>query len=116
MTSSRARSAAGTSYSGPRFHRYSRASSSLTTDADRNRRSGLTSSVNWPVCRSNTAMPAVTPGGTTAEADRLADEVVAHDGLTEAVSQITLDPASAMDRALRRSNTGNLLTVERLTW
>ncbi|GAB7102475.1 hypothetical protein JCM4814A_07890 [Streptomyces phaeofaciens JCM 4814] len=39
--------------------------SSLTTDAERNCVRGLSCSVNVPVCRSKTATPAVTPGGTT---------------------------------------------------
>ncbi|MFC7931972.1 hypothetical protein [Streptomyces cinereoruber] len=36
----------------------------MTTDADRNVAAGSSCSVNVPVCRSNTATPAVTPAGT----------------------------------------------------
>src|SRR4051812_6943955 len=64
--------------------------SSLTTEADRNCRSTLYSSVNVPVCRSKTAIPAVTPAGiggaVTAAAGAAGSASAAHSRATAAAS------------------------------
>src|SRR6266571_7689638 len=54
--------------------------SSFTSEADRNRVVVCCCTTNVPACRSNTAMPAVIPAGTTTGADATADG----DGLGEA--------------------------------